>query len=86
MPRIIAVLLLLVAANGVVLAAAPGESEYAVCVACHGASGEGNPALNSPSLAGQDASYLVRQLNHFKNGVRGANRNQNNLNCNYIIL
>lgn len=44
---------------------------YATCVACHGAAGEGNAALNSPAIAGQTADYLARQLRHFKSGVRG---------------
>ncbi len=72
MLRMTAVILLLVVAHGGAMADAPGKSEFSVCVACHGGNGEGNPALNSPALAGQDASYLVRQLNHFKSGVRGA--------------
>ena len=49
-----------------------GKSLYGTCIACHGAAGEGNPALNSPALAGQQAAYLERQLKHFKNGVRGS--------------
>jgi cytochrome c553 len=64
--------LLLAHGTTTVLAGSPGEAEYAVCVACHGASGEGDAALNAPALAGQDADYLVRQLMHFKNGLRGA--------------
>ena len=39
---------------------------YAACAACHGAQGEGNPALNAPKLTGQGAWYLQRQLRHFK--------------------
>jgi cytochrome c oxidase subunit 2 len=49
-----------------------GAGQYAVCAACHGAAGEGNPALNAPRLAGQDAWYLRRQLHAFRSGVRGA--------------
>ena len=44
---------------------------YATCVACHGAAGEGNSALNAPAIAGQSADYVERQLRHFKSGVRG---------------
>jgi cytochrome c oxidase subunit 2 len=58
-------------------AAAPnataGQSLYAVCSACHGAQGEGNPALNAPALAGQEEWYLQRQIKHFQQGLRGAN-------------
>ena len=58
-------------------AEAPGDATagaplYAVCAACHGAQGEGNPALNAPKLAGQQDWYLKRQLHNFKNGSRGA--------------
>ena len=49
-----------------------GKALYAPCVACHGANGEGNPALNSPGIAGQSESYLARQLWDFKKGNRGA--------------
>lgn len=49
-----------------------GEALYAVCSACHGARGEGNPAMNAPKLAHQAGWYLVRQLRNFKAGLRGA--------------
>ena len=48
-----------------------GKALYAPCVACHGSNGEGNPALNSPGIAGQSESYLMRQLWDFKKGKRG---------------
>lgn len=53
--------------------AADGKALYQSCVACHGEDGQGNPSLNAPSLAGQFDWYLTRQLNHFKQGVRGSN-------------
>jgi cbb3-type cytochrome c oxidase subunit III len=43
----------------------------ASCVACHGAQGQGNPALAAPALAGQQAAYLQRQLLNFRTGLRG---------------
>jgi len=49
-----------------------GKALYAVCAACHGAQGEGNPAMNAPKLSGQGDWYLKRQLNYFKQGARGA--------------
>ncbi|MBE9539675.1 MAG: cytochrome c, partial [Proteobacteria bacterium] len=36
------------------------------------AAAQGNSAMNSPALAGQHEAYLVRQLNNFRVGVRGA--------------
>ena len=50
---------------------AAGKPLYAVCAACHGLQGEGNPALNAPKLSGQGDWYLKRQLKYFKNGARG---------------
>ena len=48
-----------------------GKQLYAPCVACHGANAEGIAALNSPALAGQSESYMIRQLWDFKKGNRG---------------
>jgi len=52
--------------------ATAGQAAYATCVACHGANGEGNPALNAPKLAGLDDWYLKRQLEHYKARIRGS--------------
>jgi cytochrome c oxidase subunit II len=49
-----------------------GKALFTPCVACHGANGEGNMALNAPGIAGQSETYLVRQLWEFKKGLRGA--------------
>jgi len=51
--------------------AALGVGNYAVCAACHGQQGEGMVALNAPKLAGQSAWYMKRQLENYKNGLRG---------------
>ena len=46
-----------------------GKSKSAVCGACHGVDGNSsNPAW--PSLAGQHASYVYKQLMDFKKGNR----------------
>lgn len=50
---------------------AAGKSGYAVCLACHGAQGQGNKALNAPPLTGRADWYIVSQLENFKNGRRG---------------
>lgn len=49
-----------------------GQTHYAVCSACHGAQGEGNKAVNAPKLAGQEWTYLERQLHNYKKGIRGS--------------
>jgi cytochrome c oxidase subunit 2 len=53
---------------------ADGKSSYAICTTCHGANGEGNVALNSPALAGQENWYLKTQINNFKQGIRGTHK------------
>ena len=48
-----------------------GQTKSAACLACHGADGNASvSALNWPSLAGQHASYIVRQLEAFRSGER----------------
>lgn len=49
-----------------------GDYYNQFCGACHGAAAQGNPALNSPPLAGADDWYLVSQLQAFREGVRGS--------------
>jgi cytochrome c553 len=49
--------------------AAAGQAKAAVCAACHGADGNSaNPQF--PKLAGQNAAYIVRELERFKSGYR----------------
>ncbi|MBN47993.1 MAG: cytochrome C [Spongiibacteraceae bacterium] len=48
-----------------------GKALFAACQTCHGAKGEGNKALNAPSLVNQSPWYLKRQLLAFKSGARG---------------
>jgi cytochrome c553 len=45
------------------------QSAETVCAACHGPHGSSAIPAN-PSLAGQDAGYITRQLQAFKSGVR----------------
>jgi cytochrome c oxidase subunit 2 len=49
-----------------------GEKIYRVCGACHGWDGQGIQAVKAPRMAGLQDWYLVRQLENFKQGVRGA--------------
>jgi len=46
-----------------------GKAKSAVCSACHGADGNSTNAA-WPSLAGQHASYIYKQLQDFKTGRR----------------
>ncbi|HEB55592.1 MAG TPA: cytochrome c4 [Gammaproteobacteria bacterium] len=42
----------------------------AACMACHGPTGEGNPAAKFPLLSGQNAPYVVKALNDFRSAKR----------------
>lgn len=47
------------------------KSKAIICVACHGADGNGVPGQGVwPKLAGQHAEYLGKQLMEFKSGAR----------------
>jgi cytochrome c553 len=48
---------------------AAGQAKSALCATCHGADGNSQLAIN-PKLAGQSASYIVKQLNDYKSGAR----------------
>lgn len=55
-----------------------GQDLYQIqCVACHGKEAEGNTMLNAPALAGQQATYTVRQLKNYKMGLRGIDERDN---------
>lgn len=45
-----------------------------VCATCHGSYGQGNPVVGAPSLAGLEPWYLRRQLESFRAGWRGAQK------------
>jgi len=49
--------------------ASAGKALSVTCVACHGADGVSAIPVN-PSLAGQGAPYLFKQLSEFKSGAR----------------
>jgi cytochrome c oxidase subunit 2 len=50
-----------------------GKELYATCAACHGPEAAGNEILNAPPLNHSNDWYMLTQLKHFKDGVRGAN-------------
>jgi cytochrome c oxidase subunit 2 len=52
-----------------------GHGPYENCAACHGADGQGIQATNAPRLKGMSDWYMVTQLNNFKHGIRGSDRN-----------
>jgi cytochrome c553 len=50
---------------------ATAAADYSFCTVCHGAHGNGNPAINAPKIAGIEPWYLKRQLELFRAGSRG---------------
>lgn len=50
---------------------APPVTPLQTCAACHGEHGQGNALIGAPRLAGQQAEYLLLQLQGFKSGRRG---------------
>jgi len=71
MKLLVIISLLFLAANNVVFAADAdaGKNKSAMCIACHGLDGNSfNPEW--PSLAGQSADYIAKQLRDFKEGRR----------------
>jgi len=49
--------------------AAAGEAKTPLCASCHGPNGNSQIPTN-PNLAGQNAAYLIKQLNDYKSGAR----------------
>jgi len=53
--------------------AAAGAARYnSICAACHGPDGMGIEGMGAPTLVHQADWYMLRQLEKFKNGMRGA--------------
>jgi cytochrome c oxidase subunit 2 len=50
---------------------ANGRKHYNTCAYCHGKDGMGIQAMNAPRAAGMSDWYLARQLQNFKDEVRG---------------
>jgi len=53
-------------------AIARGRAASALCVACHGPEGRGDPARGVPELTGQPPGYLKHQMLLFKTGQRSS--------------
>jgi cytochrome c oxidase subunit 2 len=52
--------------------AARGEQIFITCQSCHGLQGQGIWAQNAPRLSGANDWYLERQLNNYRQGIRGS--------------
>lgn len=45
--------------------------DYGFCTVCHGAQGNGNPAIQAPKIAGMQPWYLKHELERFRSKLRG---------------
>lgn len=48
-----------------------GKELYETCSACHGATAKGIWATHAPRLSNMSDWYMARQLQHFRDGIRG---------------
>lgn len=46
-----------------------GQAKSALCATCHGPDGNSELAIN-PKIAGQNARYMIKQMQDFKSGAR----------------
>jgi cytochrome c oxidase subunit 2 len=51
-----------------------GKNLYTTCSTCHGQEGQGNAEVQSPGLVHQGDWYLASQLKKFRDGLRGAHK------------
>lgn len=49
-----------------------GRALYATCAECHGEDGSGDRTRGAPNLTRAHDWYLLRQLENFRSGIRGA--------------
>ncbi|MGM0633587.1 MAG: c-type cytochrome [Pseudomonadota bacterium] len=49
----------------------PEATDGFYCTTCHGSEGQGNVAIDAPRIAGMERWYLERQMNLFRDGLRG---------------
>ena len=71
MRAVVGLMSVLIALSAQAADVAAGKTAYSVCSTCHGPNGAGNQSLNAPRVTGQFDWYLKRQIQNFKEGIRG---------------
>jgi cytochrome c553 len=64
--------LAVLAGYAAIAAGARAQNEFDYCLLCHGANANGNYGIRAPKLSGMEPWYLMRQLEQFAGGNRGA--------------
>ncbi len=62
------------------------KHDIPACVACHGPTGQGNPAAGYPALRAQQSAYVVAQLQNYANGTRYSGPNPKTAAPNSIMM
>lgn len=62
---------LIATATFITTAVAADNFDLSYCTVCHGAHGNGNPAIRAPKISAMEPWYLRRQLEAFRAGMRG---------------
>ena len=57
--------------SALVTSAMAAERSFEYCTVCHGANGNGNPAIHAPRIAGLEPWYLKNQFSAFRSAWRG---------------
>jgi cytochrome c553 len=56
--------------------ASRGRALYTMCAGCHGRHAEGDRNLHAPNLTGLGSDYITLELNLFRSGLRGNDRDK----------
>ena len=62
------------------------KHDVPACVACHGPTGQGNPAAGYPALRAQQSAYVVTQLQSYASGTRYSGPNATTATPNSIMM
>ncbi len=62
------------------------QRQVPACAACHGPTGQGNPAAGYPALRAQQSAYVLAQLQAYANGTRYSGPNPATATPNSIMM
>lgn len=62
------------------------KQDVPACAACHGPTGQGNPAAGYPALRAQQSAYVLAQLQSYANGTRYSGAHAETATPNSIMM